>query len=97
MAIRSPRWLFVAALVLAAPDTPGVYELWDDDEVILLSAALGGRQTLRSRLAHELLAQDEGERHITHFSWEITFAPAARERELRHELSLSQEPAAGDE
>lgn len=81
MAMRSPRWLVLAALVSAAPDTPGVYELWDDEELICVRGTSGG--TLREALVHELL---DGGAAATHFSWEISFHPAARERELLDEF-----------
>jgi hypothetical protein len=81
MSIKSPKWLVLAALVSAAPDTPGVYELWDDDEVIYVGATRKG--SLRKQLVHELL---EANSEATHFSWEISFAPAARKRELLAEL-----------
>lgn len=77
MAIRSPKWLVLAALVAAAPDTPGVYELWDGDELICIGCTHGG--TLRQELVHRLLEHDA---RATHFAWEITFAPEEREREL---------------
>jgi hypothetical protein len=82
MAIRSPKWLALAALVAAAPDTPGVFVLWDDDELLYVGAT---RDSLRKELVHELL---EHESRATHFSWEITFDPAARERELLAEHTL---------
>jgi hypothetical protein len=81
MAIRSPRWLALAALVYATPDTPGVYELWYDDELVYVGSTHG--RTLREELVHELL---EADARATHFSWEITFRPAARERELLEEF-----------
>jgi hypothetical protein len=81
MAIRSPKWLVLAALVVAAPDTPGVFEFWDDDEVLRIGATCG---SLRKELMHELL---ERENRATHFSWEISFDPVARERELLAELA----------
>ena len=81
MAMRSPRWLVLAALVVASPDTPGVYELWCDDELLCVRGTRGG--TLREALVHELL---EGDAAVTHFSWEISFSPVARERELIDEF-----------
>jgi hypothetical protein len=81
MAIRSPKWLVLAALVVASPDTPGVYELWEDDERVFVGATHGG--TLREELVHELLEIDAP---ATHFSWEISFAPERRERELLAEF-----------
>ena len=77
MAIRSPKWFVLAALVAAAPDTPGVFELWDDDELMYVGATRGERPSLRRELVERLLEHDSA---ATHFSWEISFAPAARER-----------------
>jgi hypothetical protein len=85
MAIRSPKWLVLAALVVATPDTPGVYELWDDDELLCVRGT--HERTLREELVHELL---ETRARATHFSWEITFHPDDRERELRQELGLQE-------
>ena len=79
MAIRSPKWVIVAALVSMTPDTPGVFELWDDDEVVFVGATRG----LRDELIHRLL---EDASDATHFSWEITYDPGARERELLAEF-----------
>jgi hypothetical protein len=81
MAMRSPKWFILATLVANAPDTPGVYELWEDDELVYVHATHGG--TLRQELVHELL---ELEARATHFSWEISFAPTEREQELLAEF-----------
>jgi len=81
MAIRGPKWLVIAALVSMAPDTPGVFELWEDDELVFVGAT--DNCTLRSELVRELL---ENDRQATHFCWEITYHPAARERELLAEF-----------
>ena len=81
MAIRGPKWLVIAALVTMAPDTPGVFELWEDDELVFVGSS--GNSTLRHQLVHDLL---ESGRDATHFAWEITFQPAARERELLAEF-----------
>ena len=71
MAIRGPVWFIVAALVSMASDTPGVFELWKDDE--LVSAGAIRDSTLRSALARELLQGDhDGKR----FNWKITYHPA---------------------
>lgn len=81
MAMRSPKWLVLAALVTSAPDTPGVYELWDDDELLCVRSTQG--RTLREELVHELF---EASTPATHFSWEISFHPATRVRELLDEF-----------
>ena len=90
MAIRSPRWVVVAALVSLAPDTPGVYELWDGDELVYVGRTRDERTTLRGELERCLL--DE---HVsaTHFSWEISFHPVARERELLAEFERAHHRA----
>ena len=81
MAIRGPKWFVIAALVSMAPDTPGVFELWKDDELVFVGATHDS--TLRSALVRELLESDHD---ATHFSWEITYYPAARARELLAEF-----------
>src|SRR6266850_7022373 len=53
MAIRGPRWLIIATLVTMAPDTPGVFELWEDDELVFVGSSRNS--TLRIQLVHELL------------------------------------------
>ena len=83
MAAHGPKWLVLAALVSLAPDTPGVIELWDDDELVYIGATRRS-QTVRTQLERELAAHAEA----THFSWEITFRPEARSRELIAEFEL---------
>lgn len=81
MGTRQPKWLIIAALITTAPDTPGVFELWENDELVFIGST--GNTTLRCQLARELL---ETGRDATHFSWEITYRPAAREGELLAEF-----------
>jgi hypothetical protein len=76
------KWLVLAALVALAPDTPGVIELWDDDELVYVGGTRGNG-TLRSELPRELAAHAS---ETTHFTWEITFDPESRERELLAEF-----------
>ena len=83
MAIRGPKWFVIAALVTMAPDTPGVFELWEDDELVFVGSTRNS--TLRHQLVHELL---ESRSDATHFSWEITYDPNACERELLAEFEL---------
>jgi hypothetical protein len=81
--LRGPKWLMLAALVWLAPDTPGVIELWDGDELVYVGATRREGETLRSELVRQLSGQ-AGD--ATHFSWEISFEPLARERELLAEF-----------
>ena len=87
MAIRSPKWFLLATLVAMAPDTPGVFELWDDDELVYVGATSA---SLREEL-HRHVAAHESE--VTHFSWEISYNPQPRERELLHEYELEHHRA----
>ena len=80
MPIRSPKWLFATALVLASPETPGVFELWDGDELVYVGATRGPHPSLRDSLAREIAIHE-----ATHFSWEITYQADERERELLDE------------
>ncbi|HWI39057.1 MAG TPA: hypothetical protein VNU64_21590 [Burkholderiales bacterium] len=82
MAIRGPKWLVIAALVTLAPDTPGVFELWDGDELLFVGSTRR-KETLRTELEREISAHAA---EATHFSWEITFHPEDRWRELLAEF-----------
>jgi len=81
---------FSARLVALSPEVGGVYVLWQDDEVIYIGAALGGGATIRSRLV-EHFSGNGGDctRRATHYSWEISLKPAARELELLEEHRAS--------
>jgi hypothetical protein len=79
MAGRPPKWLMLAALIALTPDTPGVVELWDDNDDLVYVRAT---PTLRHELMR-LLREDS--RTATHFSYEISYRGEARERELREE------------
>jgi hypothetical protein len=89
MAIDSPKkWLFIATLVFISPETPGVFELWDDDELIYVGSTRRPHESLRGCLIRHL-SKDGGDDHPpTHFSWEVNYRPANRERELLVEFEL---------
>lgn len=76
------RYRFNRVVLAGAPDEPGVYALWQGDELIYYGRATRtheGGATIRSRLMEHF------ENHpaaATHYSWEISRAPAARESEL---------------
>jgi len=71
------RYRFSRVVVAGAPAEPGVYTLWQGDEVIYYGRAQG-EATLRSRLMEHL----EAAVGATHYGWEISREPAARENEL---------------
>ncbi|OGA59992.1 MAG: hypothetical protein A3G81_26165 [Betaproteobacteria bacterium RIFCSPLOWO2_12_FULL_65_14] len=74
------RYSFNRIVLAGAPAEPGVYALWQGEELIYYGRAYNGA-TIRSRL----LDHYESRAHATHYSWEITAEPAARERELLRE------------
>ena len=80
MPIRSPRWLFAATLVVNAPETPGVFELWENDEVVYVGETRQPDESLRASLLAQMRVH-----HATHFAWEITYRPGRRARELLEE------------
>jgi hypothetical protein len=76
----SRRYRFHRVVLAGAPNEPGVYALWQDDELVYYGRAFQGA-TIRSRLMEHY---EEGA-DVTHYSWEISREPASRERELLRE------------
>jgi len=71
------RYNFNRMVIAGAPNEPGVYTLWQGEEVIYYGRAQG-EATIRIRLM-EHYREAAG---ATHYSWEISRLPAARESEL---------------
>lgn len=95
MPVRSPKWFILASLLVAAPDTPGVIELWEDDELVYVGAA---HESIRQKLAQELIEQHTWSGRTTHFGWEINYRPSARMRELLDEFrAMYRRPPRVDE
>jgi excinuclease UvrABC nuclease subunit len=83
-----PRELFpfTARLIAGAPEEPGVYVLWEDGEITYIGHAQGRGATIRSRLVdHFSGTHSPCTRRATHYSWEISLKPAAREAALLEE------------
>jgi hypothetical protein len=75
------RYKFNRIVLAGAPNEPGVYALWQGEELIYYGRAAGrnaGGVTIRSRLMEHYERQIEA----THYSWEISRQPVARESEL---------------
>ena len=72
------KWPFKEALVDDAPETAGLYALWDDATLLYVGRAKGGRDTIRRRLlAHLERAARQPARAPTHYGWEIRVPLAA--------------------
>lgn len=82
--IKTPRWPFTPYLVSDAPEMPGVFALWENDELVYI-----GRATAPGSIRSALIARLNGEPPFTalasHYAWEICRDPGPRERELLDE------------
>jgi hypothetical protein len=68
--ITGPKWHFTAALVEYAPQTQGIYELWEQGEIVYVgSTTRGRRQSIRECLIEHLCLKSNTRRHWpTHFT-----------------------------
>jgi hypothetical protein len=93
MPIASPRYAFTESMVAGAPPDPGVFALWAHDELIYYGRALGEGVTIQSRLREHLGSAKRCTSgctsSATHYGWEITGNPRAREAELLREHQKS--------
>ena len=81
----SQRYKLTRIVLQGAPDEPGIYTLWDGDEVVYYGRAA----TIRTRLLEHL-----EKTRATHYSWEVCADPATREAELlrEHERAHGRRP-----
>ena len=89
MPIASPRYSFTATMVSGAPPDPGVFALWEKDELIYYGRAQGHGTTIQSRLNEHLEGGGRCTSRATHYGWEISSNPRAREAELLREYERS--------
>jgi hypothetical protein len=89
MPIASPRYAFNATMVSGAPPDPGVFALWEQDELIYYGRALGQGTTIQSRLRECLESSQACTSGATYYGWEITSNPRTREAELLREYERS--------
>jgi len=76
-------------MVGGAPPDPGVFALWEKDELIYYGRALGDGTTIQSRLREHLERSNLCTGGATHYGWEIAGNPRAREFELLREYEKS--------
>jgi len=81
MPLTRHRWPFTARLVADAPDSAGVFALWQDKELIYIGHAKGPGG-LAKVLKDHLEGQHSCTRAATHYTWEIAMAPEERERQV---------------
>jgi len=87
MPIKSrARYPFTEWAIAGAPADPGVYALWEHDELIYYGCAYGEGASIQARLLQHL----SGNAHpctagATHYTWELCRDPRRREAELLQE------------
>jgi len=86
MPIASPRYALTRTMVAGAPDDPGVYALWENDELIYYGHARGEGATIQSCLQRHLDGGNGCTVAATHYGWEISANPPLREAELLREF-----------
>jgi hypothetical protein len=70
-------------MVEGAPADPGVYALWENEELIYYGRAAGTVISIQFALLEHLSGRaGVCTQRATHYGWEITLDPAAREAEL---------------
>jgi hypothetical protein len=86
MAIQLRSLPFTQSLIEAAPDTTGVFALWQNGGVIYLGKASAGAATIRSALSAQFAARQwsgtREELRETRCSWEVAADADHRHREL---------------
>jgi len=92
------KWRFTEAMIADAPDHKGVYILWSASQPLAVGHALGGADTIRSRLlSHFSHESASGIGNVTHYSWQLCADPRKREAELERELGLVEKDTPADE
>ena len=89
MSIRFQSLPFTEALIEAAPDTTGVFALWQNGGMIYLGKASAGSATIRNALLAQLEARRLGERSLIRCNWEVAEDADRRHRELLHDFEAA--------
>ena len=84
------RYRFTSSMVEGAPVDPGVYALWEADELIYYGRAPGSLISIQAALFEHLSGRaGPCTQRATHYGWEISIDPAAREAELLAEYKAA--------
>jgi hypothetical protein len=86
MPIRGKRYPFADYAVAGAPPDPGVFALWEGDELIYIGAAQGEGSTLQSALTEHLRGLFPCTQASTHYSWELARNVKALEQQVLREF-----------
>ncbi len=81
--LRSTLYPFNRAFLEKAPEEAGIFGLFDGDELVYVGRAEGGEHSIKAGLLlHPHGGLGACTRKATHYAWEITASPAAREEEV---------------
>jgi hypothetical protein len=89
MSIEFQSLPFTESLIQAAPDTTGVFALWQNGGVIYLGKASAGSATIRRALSEQFNARKWSGHATTRCSWEVVDDPDRRHSELLHEFEVA--------
>jgi hypothetical protein len=90
MSFGGGRYRFTRSMVEGAPADPGVYALWDAEELIYFGRASGHLVSIQLALLEHLSGRaGPCTKRATHYGWEISLDPAAREAELLAEYKAA--------
>jgi hypothetical protein len=86
MPIPGPKYKYTRFIAEGAPDTSGLYALWEEGELVYL-----GRASYESTIRAHLLEHLAGKvcpcaAGATHYSWELSLQPGNREAQLLQEF-----------
>jgi hypothetical protein len=94
MPIANRHWTFNPLVLSGAPNEPGVYALFEDDEIVYYGCAVQG-STIQSALHEVLMRVRAGQggclQRVNRYSWEITHRPRLREAELLREFEQAHQ------
>jgi hypothetical protein len=89
MSIKFQSLPFTPSLIEAAPDTTGVFALWQNGGVIYLGKASAGSATIRNALSGQFQARQWSGPTALRCSWEVADDPDRRHSELLHEFETA--------
>jgi hypothetical protein len=89
MSIKFQSLPFTERLIQAAPDTTGVFALWQNGGVIYLGKASAGAATIRKALAEQFSARQWSNTASMRCSWEVADDADERWRLLMREFEAA--------
>jgi hypothetical protein len=89
MSIKIRSFALTEALISAAPNTGGVFALWQNGGVIYLGKASAGGQTIRKALGEQFEGRKWNVPVLTRCCWEVVEDADKRHRELLHEFEAA--------